>query len=349
MQDWASRGLGRYYFTNTARDVPRIMTQEARLAGRAFKQERDFKPRLVTAAPAVRGLVPNDFPPLHGYVRVSPKQGSETVLSSDQDEVVVAEWQYGLGRALVWTADAQGEWSRDWVGSDAYKRLWPQAVRWTMPAPAPSGVQVAVAGDGRQATVRVESFDAPGMFRNSLQTVADIAPIDQPGQRVAVLQTAPGRYEGTFAVDRPGVYFIRVTQTDPGTGRLVASQTTGYALPHLPEFAVSPSNRVLLERLAADSGGPLLSKPETAWSPAAAGPWQLQPVWAELLAGVLVLFVTDVAIRRLRLGRRDLALLGPVAGGLQRFRRRVVPSGRFGRRRSGDGRSDPRTLADRVQ
>src|SRR5262249_19454302 len=59
MQDWARRGQGRYYFTNTADEVPRIMTQEARMAGRSFKQERDFKPRLATAAPAVRGLIPS--------------------------------------------------------------------------------------------------------------------------------------------------------------------------------------------------------------------------------------------------------------------------------------------------
>ncbi|MGH2370814.1 MAG: VWA domain-containing protein, partial [Chloroflexota bacterium] len=65
MQEWARRGQGRYYHTNTPRDVPRIMTQEARLAGRSFKQERDFKPRLVTPSPAVRGLIPADFPPLH--------------------------------------------------------------------------------------------------------------------------------------------------------------------------------------------------------------------------------------------------------------------------------------------
>ncbi|HEX2184513.1 MAG TPA: VWA domain-containing protein, partial [Chloroflexota bacterium] len=212
MQDWARRGQGRYYFTNTARDVPRIMTQEARLAGRSFKQERDFKPRLVTAAPAVRGLVPADFPPLHGYVRVSPKRGAETVLSSDQEEVVLAEWQYGLGRSLVWTADAQGEWSKDWVPTEQYRRLWPQAVRWTMPAPAVPGLQVAVGGDGRQGSIRVEAYE-PGGFRNGLQTVADVAAPDGSATRLPLLQTAPGRYEGTFGIGSPGAYFVHVSQT----------------------------------------------------------------------------------------------------------------------------------------
>lgn len=307
MQDWARRGQGRYYFTNSARDVPRIMTQEARLAGRSFKQERDFKPRLVTPAPAVRGLVPNDFPPLHGYVRVSPKAGSETILTSDQEEVVLAEWQYGLGRALVWTADAQGEWSRDWAASEQYVRFWPQAVRWTMPAPDGAGLQVAVHGDGRRAAIRVDSFEGAGEFRNSLQTVADIAQPDGTVDRLPVLQTAPGRYEGQFALSQPGVYFIQVTQSEPQSGRLVASQTTGYALAHLPEFAVNPANRVMLERLAAETGGPLIKAPEEAWSRVTKQAQGPQSVWPELLAGALLLFVADVAVRRLRLNRFDLA------------------------------------------
>jgi Mg-chelatase subunit ChlD len=349
MQDWARRGQGRYYFTNTARDVPRIMTQEARLAGRSFVQERDFAPRLVTAAPAVRGLVPNDFPALHGYVRVSPRPGAETVLTSDQEEVILAEWQYGLGRALVWTGDAQGEWSRDWAGSDAAKRLWPQAVRWTMPAPSTPGLQVAIAGDGERAAVVVESFDVPGQYRNSLQTVADVALPDGTSQRVPLPQSAPGRYEGRFSAAAPGVYFVRVSQSDPQSGRLVARQTVGYALPHLPEYAVNPANRVLLERLAAETGGPLMREPADAWAKSARLPWQAQPVWPELLAAALVLFVADVAVRRLRPTRRDFAFAAAAAGGARRLGRRLTPSIPFRRPRPPWRGPRRPTLADRVQ
>jgi Mg-chelatase subunit ChlD len=341
MQDWARRGQGRYYHTNNPRDVPRIMTQEARLAGRSFKQERDFKPRLATVAPAVRGLIPNDFPPLHGYVRVSPKPGSETVLTSDQDEVVLSEWQFGLGRALVWTADAEAEWSRDWAASEVYWRLWPQAVRWTMAAPSTPGLQVALNRTGEGAAIRVESFDAPGQYRNHLQTVAEVAFPDGTGQRVPVPQTAPGRYEGAFALDRPGVYFVQLSQTDPGNGRLVARQTTGYALPHLPEYAVNPANRVLLERLAADTGGPLLRDPAGAWARPSRFGWRPQPLWPELLAGALALFVADVAARRLRLSRRDLDFLRSVP---------PLPAPRFGRGAPGRAQAGRRPpLANRVQ
>jgi hypothetical protein len=189
-----------------------------------------------------------------------------------------------------------------------------------MAAPSTPGIQVALQSTGKGAAIRVESFDAPGQYRNHLQTVAEVALPDGTGQRVPVPQTAPGRYEGAFTLDRPGVYFVQLTQTDPGNGRLVARQTTGYALPHLPEYAVNPANRVLLERLAADTGGPLLRDPGGAWTKPSRFSWRPQPLWPELLAGALVLFVADVAARRLRLSRRDLGFLSfwrPLANRVQ--------------------------------
>ena len=248
------------------------------------------------------------------------------MLASDQDEPILAQWQFGLGRALVWTADAEGAWSRDWASGseDAFKRLWPQAVRWTMAAPAQPRTCASARhpGRGQRPGARRVLRRPEGTFRNHLQTVAEVALPDGSGQRVPVPQTGPGRYEGRFPLAGPGVYFVQVTQTDPGNGRLVARQTTGYALPHLPEYAVTPANRVLLERLAADTGGPLLRDPPGCLAPKPPRfGWRPQAVWPELLAGALVLFVADVAVRRLRLSRRDLAFLRSVPS---------LPAPRFG-------------------
>lgn len=313
LQDLARRGKGRYYFAGSARDVPRIMTQETRLAGRSYRQDRDFKPRLVTAAPAVRGLVPSEFPPLHGYVRVSPKPGSETVLASDQEEAVLSQWQYGLGRTLAWMADAQGEWSRDWASSVQFTRLWPQAVRWTMPTPLDPGLQITIRGDGEQAMIRVESFEATGEFRNLLRTQADIWQPDGSGKQVPLQQVAPGRYEARFSLTGPGAYFIQVTQAER-SGQVVARQTMGYALPHLPEHELTAANRVLMERLAAETGGPRVTQVQDVWRRDTRQALQPQEVWSYLLPAALILFVADVAVRRLRPTLRDFGRVRTVAG-----------------------------------
>jgi Mg-chelatase subunit ChlD len=304
----ARAGQGRYYFTNTADDVPQILMQETRLAGRSMIQEREFTPRLTTPASAVRGLVPAEFPTLHGHVRVSPKAGSETVLSSDQGEAVLAQWQYGLGRAVAWTADAQDEWARNWAGTASFMRLWPQAVRWTMRAPLDPQTQVFVHRDGEAAIVRVESLDPSGQFRNFLSSTADIVGPDGTGKRIALPQVAPGRYVARFPLATPGVYFIHVSQLGED-GALVAEHTTGIALPHLPEYQLSPANRILLERLAAESGGPVVNLPVEAWRRDTQPAWQPQDVWNYLIMAALVLFIADVAVRRLR------PTLGDVAAG----------------------------------
>ncbi|MBI3973611.1 MAG: VWA domain-containing protein [Chloroflexi bacterium] len=308
MQSWARRGQGRYYFTNSARDVPQIMTQEARLAGKSHKQEHDFTPRLATAASAVRGLVPADFPQLHGYVRVTAKPSAEILLTSNQEEVILAQWQYGLGRAVVWTADAEGPWSKDWVGTEQFQHLWPQTVRWTMPAPLSPEMLVTTRSDGAHAVVRVEAFEPTGEPRNFLRTVVDVADPQGTGRQISLPQVAPGRYEGRFPLDGPGVYFMNVAQHDE-RGTLVAQQMTGHALPQLPEFQLTQENRVLMERLAADTGGPELNLPKDAWRRDTRHALQPQEVWNYLLIAALVLFVGDVAVRRLRPGLADLALV----------------------------------------
>jgi hypothetical protein len=301
----------------SAPDVPRIMTQEARLAGKSFKQERDFKPRLAAAAPAVRGLVPAEFPLLHGYVRVTPKPGSETVLTSDQEEVVLSQWQFGLGRSLVWTPDAQGEWAKDWAAAPQFQQLWPQAVRWTMPAPVAPGLTISIRGDGETATIRVEAYEANGEFRSLLQTYADVALPDGSGKRVPLPQVAPGRYEGRLALAGPGVYFLRVSQL-ADDGEVMAAQTTGYALPHLPEYQLLAPNRALLERLAATTGGPTVSQPPEAWRRDTRHASQPQDVWSYLLMAALALFVVDAAARRLRFAVDDWLAVRATASRLAR-------------------------------
>ena len=183
--------------------------------------------------------------------------------------------------------------------------------------------------------------------------MADVAAPDGSGQRVPVPQTGPGRYEGAFPAPQPGVYFVQITQTEPDTGRLVARHTTGYALPHLPEYAVNPTNRVLLERLAAATGAPALTWPESAWDKGARRAARPQPVWPELLAGALVLFVADVAVRRLRPTGRDLAPLRALAGRAGGLTHRLNPAAVFrngrGGRRAGPPRTRPGPLPGRVQ
>jgi hypothetical protein len=168
--------------------------------------------------------------------------------------------------------------------------------------------------------VRVESFEPTGEMRSLLPTYADVVPPDDAGRRVPLPQVAPGRYEGRFPTHGPGVYFLQVTQLDD-QGQQLATQLAGYALPYAPEHQLAAPNRALLERLAAESGGPLVSRPEDSWRRDSRRTQQPQEVWTSLLMAALGLFVLDAAARRMRFSSYDLA-------GLRLATRRVAGNAR---------------------
>jgi hypothetical protein len=78
---------------------------------------------------------------------------------------------------------------------------------------------------------------------------------------------------------------------------------------------------VLLERLAAETGGLRLDSPAASFSRDTVREWQPQPLWHYLFAAALVLFIADVAVRRFRLTPTDLpAAMGTLARRLWAWR-----------------------------
>ncbi len=320
LESIAQAGQGRYYFTSTPDNIPQIMTNEARLAARSQEQERTFTPRMVASAPAVKGMDPLDWPELTGYMRVNAKPSAEILMQSDLGDTILAQWQLGLGRSVAWMADAGEEWAAAWRDDAAFARLWPQAVRWAMAPPAPADLQVTIETDGDLATVRVESREADGSFRNLAATRLDVVGPDGEGRGLAVPQVAPGSYAVTFAAAERGPYAVQVTHT-AADGTVIAQTTTGFAIPYAREYAAARANRVLLERLAAETGGLRLDSPAASFSRDTVREWQSQPLWPYLFAAALVLFIADVAVRRFRLTPTDLpAAVGALAGRLWAWR-----------------------------
>ena len=108
---------------------------------------------------------------------------------------------------------------------------------------------------------------------------------------------------------------MRVTQAQADDGTLLGQTTTGFAVPYEREHAAVAANRVLLERLAAETGGPRLADAAASFSRETAHRRQPQPVWPYLIAGALVMFILDVAVRRFRLTPADVPLALRMAAG----------------------------------
>ncbi|HLH23618.1 MAG TPA: VWA domain-containing protein [Chloroflexota bacterium] len=311
----ARGGLGRYYFTDRVREIPRIMMRETNVVTRPVAMEGRVQPRLGADSPLLRSLSPSELPALNGYVVTTPKPTAEVALWSERGDPLLASWQYGLGRVAAWSADAGPAWSSEWLTWPRFGQFWSQIVRWTLAPPEQGDLRVLAqqqghSGDGRstQVQVTVEALREDGSFLDRAPTEARIRPPSQArGSTVARLplqQVAPGRYENSFLAREPGVYGVDVVQQLPGGAE--RHELAGVTVPADPEHAHAGSNRALLGRLTHETGGRLLQDAKQVFARDAslrAAPqgerWDsLTPLLAAL---ALLLFPLDVAARRLRL------------------------------------------------
>ncbi|MDQ0287561.1 uncharacterized protein YegL [Desulfofundulus luciae] len=326
----AELGRGRFYATADAGTIPAIFTRETVMATRSFAVNERFFPRAAAASPLLQGL--EKVPFLEGYITTTARDRAETVLVSHRGDPVLAAWQYGLGRAVAWTPDAAGRWSAAWVQSQVFPRLWGNVLSWILPAVDTSPVQVqaevisgaeaaaAVQGEEPAATaggtpqagapgdsvVRV-TVDDPGHWQ-MVRRFTDILTGPDGETRTFDLHPAgPGRYTGQTAVAGSGAYLVSITATNGGSRALVAQ--TGLVVSYPAEYRETGVDLDRLEEIARAGGGTVLASPAEAFAP------NLPPVWAgrdlssPLLALAAVLWLLDVAGRRLVIGPEERAAL----------------------------------------
>jgi hypothetical protein len=155
--------------------------------------------------------------------------------------------------------------------------------------------------------ISVEAVDDKGEYRNflNLNTVV----VSPKGERVTVRleQSGPGHYEARFPTKEVGSYLLNLMETKDG--KPVGTQVVGASVNYSPEFTAPEPNLNLLARLAEAGGGKLLDAalPEDP----ANNPFlhdrrmtfQPRDWWEWLLKLAIVLFVLDVAVRRIQIDR----------------------------------------------
>ena len=304
MQWLATQGKGRYYYTEDGNALPDIFAHESHLAARSYLIEHEFTPERSFPSPVLDGL--GGLPPLLGYVGTSQRPGGQIVLVSDAGDPVLAHWQYGLGRVVAWTSDATGRWGKQWVGWSDFARFWQQAARWSTSAEAGGGLQSRVEVEAGTAHVSVDASAPDGTFLNSLDARALVVTPAGLTATVQLRQTAAGRYEGEFPAPEEGAYLLSVQASGAETPRL--STTTGLVVPYSPEYRPTADGAALLGRLAALTGGRIIST-EDVHAPFAPGPRPVRnttELWPILLLLAILLLPFDVGIRRVSVSRRDL-------------------------------------------
>jgi hypothetical protein len=316
LADIATRGGGRYYRVQRVEDVPRVFLQETVIVAGRDIIEGKFAPSVALQAPVVRGL--NGLPPLYGYNGTEIKQAARAILVTPDGKPVLAQWQYGLGRAVAWTSDFKGQWGREWISWDQFPRFVSGFADMLLPPQAAGTLTLRTSSSGSQSALELTAQDNQGHALNELALKGSL--IDPGNQSVPLsfTQVGAGRYRAVADTDTPGVYLARVAAA--GTdGQPVAVATTGLVVSYSPEYGETRDNPQLLRDLAAISGGRLDPPAATIFDTPSQAVGSVREIGLPLLWLALLLWPLDIGLRRLYLR------LGELAPGLAGMRSRLRP------------------------
>jgi uncharacterized membrane protein/Mg-chelatase subunit ChlD len=304
LEQLARAGGGRFYAAANPSAIPDIFLKETQQVSGEQIVEEPFFPILTSTSPILRGI-DGGFPQLLGYNGTTAKSAAQTVLVTARDDPLLAQWQYGLGRAVAWTSDSTGRWARSWVGWSGFSKVFSQMVGWTFPGEESGGIEAAFVDRGSRTFLRVESVGADGSPRDFYSTRVALVGPDLSPVSVDLSQVAPGVYEAPVASLDSGAYAVRVTQTKPGETAL--GRTLGLVAPTPGEYRILGANQPLLAAIRDATGGGVADDPAAVWTHDLRSTSRSTDLWPWLLLLALLLWPLDIALRRVSLGRRELA------------------------------------------
>ena len=304
LEQLAKNGGGRFYDAANPASIPDIFLKETQQVSGQQIVEEAFFPILASSSPILRGIE-SGLPQLLGYNGTTAKPAAQTILVTARDDPLLAQWQYGLGRSVAWTSDSTGRWAKSWVGWQGFSKFFSQMVGWTFPGEESGGIEAQFVDRGGRTYLRVESVASDGSPRDFYATSVALVGPDLSTVAVALSQVAPGVYEAPVASLQSGAYAVRVTQTKPGEAAL--GRTLGLVAPTAAEYRLLGANEPLLAAIRSATGGTALETPAGAWVHDLRSTSSFTDLWPWLLVIALLLWPLDIALRRVAVGRRELA------------------------------------------
>src|SRR5262249_35201611 len=267
-----------------------------------------FPVRQAGPADFLKGIDVATAPLLSGYTatKMKPPPAQEILVNPDHDDPILARWHVGLGWALAWTSDVKSRWATDWTRWPGWTQLWGQLVHEHMRQKRRSELDMKTEVYGGTVHAVVDAFNADDRFDNDLDSKLTVqGPAPGGSSRVVPLrQTAPGRYEASFDLDRFGSFVLRAEharRSEDGKAGPVAVSYGHVSNPYPQEYASFEANAGLLGRAAEATGG--MRDPEAAavFDPSGASVTFHEDLWPRFVGGAIVLLLLDLLVRRVRL------------------------------------------------
>lgn len=296
MQAIAEVGGGNFYHVKDNTNLPKIFIKEASVIRKNLLIEETFDPVLTSFSDIIEGFG-EGFPSLDGYVVTSQRPEAETIMVTHKQDPLLAQWRYGLGKSVIFTSDAKSRWAGQWISWANYAKFWSQMVRWTIRSGDEDQFQVMSTVEGDKIRVVIDAVTPDGGFMNQLNFTANAIDPNVQSSGFDVVQTQPGRYEGTFAANEAGSYVISMAYE--GQDDVEGHLTSGVSVPFSPEHSTTQHSASMQKRIADLGGKPFLSVEENVFLHDLAAVGEMKHLWPLCLGLAIFFFFLDIAVRRL--------------------------------------------------
>ncbi len=300
LEEVAAAGNGRFYPGRDLNEIPEIFVQEARLASRSFINEGQFFPVVTSTAEAVRDLAAS--PAILGYVATTPKPTAEIQLQiGEMSDPLLAAWRIGLGRVTAWTSDGGDRWASGWAGWEGFGDFWSTVVRDTFPLSGSEGQRIDAKITDEVMSVTLEGAEE---WPAGTEPLARISYPDGTSQEVRLDRISSHEFGAVTPARQGGTYAVGVRVDTPDGESIVLSTlaTRSFAA----EFLPGDADADLMAAISTRTGGRGEIEASQAFDAEGltSGVTESHLRWWFLLAAAL-LWPLDVALRRLRLSRRE--------------------------------------------
>ena len=299
----AAIGKGRYYFTESAEEIPKLFVDETReVAGESLKEE----PAQARLNPRFRrerfltGVRVGSAPDLGGYVPTQAKRKAQVIMTIADGDPLLVRWKQGKGWVYVFTSDIKNKWGRAWLRWSGFAPLWRQLIK--------DGIHeekkerqfpIEVAAARHRLTVATDAIGEDDTFISGVTSKAVITSPDGKKQEVVLTQAAPGRYEAQLDAPLYGPYKVDVEHFDGD--KKIAVSTGRATYPYPEEHLRFEPDLQRVVNLSETTGGRADPDPAALFAVDGKELTHRAPAWHWLLYFALAAIFLDVALRRVRL------------------------------------------------
>jgi Mg-chelatase subunit ChlD len=302
MRGLAQWGNGKSYVAERDSEIPALFITEARrLLGESLIEE-PFRPRAKGRSEMLAGIDFASGPELKGFVASKAKRFSDVLLQAKQDQPLLAETRYGLGKTVAFLSDAKNRWAIDWLTWPGYAKLWAQVVRDAARGAALQEFAWQVTRHGGEGRLKLIALNPDGTFRNDLWPKARVLQPDGQSTVVVLRQSAPGTYAASIAINPVSAAPYRF-ELLPGPGlseqEIARIGARGLYYPQSDELRARPADVAMLKALSERTGGRFAPKTDEIFARSSDGGMLATSLWPLLAAAALLLYLMGIAARRL--------------------------------------------------